>query len=196
MAKKVFVFSLFVLLLASIASADVELWSTDSFSLAGSGWNIIPEFRIRNNLSELYYFQTYFGPSFPINPTLKLNALYGLKYSKSGGGWNQANFGYLDLVGAFTPFTNRFRLEYDLTNSLAKYRNQLQLKLGQFGLSDEFFYNLSGGFVDENRFNASYLCKLGGTDLAVGYLWRGQRSAANRDWVNSGAVTINSGWKI
>jgi hypothetical protein len=197
MSIKVALLSLLVMLLAPVAWADVELWSTDTFQLSAFSINVIPEFRIRNNLSEFYYLQTYIGPTWDLNKNLKMNIYYGLKYQKSGADWKQSNLGYLDLIYSFKPFSNRARLEGDLTNAIVKYRNQLQFKINGWYLADEFFYNLTGYFVDENRLSAGYSFKaLGQTDLNFGYLLRAQRKTAAQAWSNSAAVILNAGLKI
>lgn len=197
MLRKALLLSLLVCLLAPVSLADVEFWSTDTLQLSGLGINVIPEFRIKNNLSDFYYLQTYVGPSWDLSKNLKINVYYGLKYQKSGTDWKQSNLGYLDLIYSFKPFSNRARLEGDLTNAIVKYRDQLQFKLNGWYLADEFFYNLTGSFVDENRLSAGYTLKvLDQTDLNIGYLWRAQRKTAAQAWSNSAAVVINAGLKI
>ena len=197
MLKKALLLFLLVSLFAPVSSADVELWSTDTFQLSTMGINIIPEFRVKNNLSDFYYLQTYIGPSWDMSKNLKFNVYYGLKYQKSGNDWKQSNLGYLDLIYSFRPFSNRARLEGDMTNAIVKYRDQLQVKVNGWYLSDEFFYNLTSAFVDENRLSAGYTFKaLGQTDLNLGYLLRAQRRAVSQAWSNSAAVVINAGLKI
>jgi hypothetical protein len=197
MLRKVLFLFLLLCSFAPVSWADVELWSTDTLQLSTLGINIIPEFRIKNNLSEFYYLQTYIGPTWDLAKNLKLNIYYGLKYQKSGADWKQANLGYLDLIYSFQPFSNRSRLECDLTNSVVKYRDQLQVKVNGWYLADEFFYNLTGSFADENRLSAGYTFKvLGQTDINLGYLLRAQRKAAAQDWSNSAALVMNAGLKI
>ncbi|MFA4843639.1 MAG: DUF2490 domain-containing protein [Candidatus Margulisiibacteriota bacterium] len=179
------------------ARSEVEFWSTDTAQLTQWGVNVIPEIRVKNNLSDLYYFQTYIGPVWELNKNLKLNVYYGLKYQKSGSDWKQSNLGYLDLAYSFKPFSNRFRFEVDLTNAVVKYRNQLQLKVNGYYLADEFFYNVSGAFADENRLSAGYTFKaLGQTEFNLGYLWRAQRKMVGQAWANSAAAILNTGLKI
>jgi hypothetical protein len=126
-----------------------------------------------------------------------MNVYYGLKYQKSGNDWAQSSLGYLDLIYSFKPFSNRARLECDLTNSVVKYRDQLQFKLNGWYLADEFFYNLTGSFADENRLSAGYATKVfGETDLNLGYLIRAQRRSVAQAWTNSAAIILNAGLKI
>jgi hypothetical protein len=184
-------------LLAPVSLADVEFWSTDTFQLSALGMNVIPEFRIRNNLTEFYYLQTYVGPTWDLNKSLKMNIYYGGKYQKSNNDWKQSNLGYLDLIYSFKPFSNRARLECDLTNAVIKYRDQLQVKVNGCYLADEFFYNLTGSFVDENRLSAGYTFKaFGQTEFNLGYLMRAQRRTVAQAWSNSAAVIMNAGLKI
>lgn len=197
MLKNVLLLFLLFSLLASVSLADVELWSTDTFQLSGLGVNVIPEFRIRKDLSEFYYLQTYIGPSWDLNKNLKMNVYYGLKYQKSNSDWKQSNLGYLDLFYSFRPFSNRARMECDLTSAVIKYRNQLQIKINGCYLADEFFYNLTGSFVDENRLSAGYTFKaLGQTEFNFGYLLRAQRKTATQAWSNSAALILNTSLKI
>jgi hypothetical protein len=197
MLRKALFLFLLVCLLAPVSWADVELWSTDTLQFSGLGINVIPEFRIKNNLTDFYYLQTYIGPSWDLSKNLKLNVYYGLKYQKSGADWKQSSLGYLDMIYSFKPFSNRARLEGDLTNAVVKYRDQLQFKLNGWYLADEFFYNLTGSFVDENRLSAGYAFKAcGQTDLNFGYLLRAQRRTAAQAWNNSAAVIMNAGLKI
>jgi hypothetical protein len=173
------------------------LWSTNSFQFSSFGFNVIPELRIRNNLSELYYFQAYIGPSRSLNENLKLNVYYGCKFSKSGSNWLQSNLGYLDLIYAFDPFSNRFRLEGDFTSGTVKFREQLQAKFQGFYLSDELFYNLTKSFVDENRLAAGYAWKVDpAKEISLGYMLRSQKASAGADWATTSAVLANSSIKI
>jgi hypothetical protein len=187
---------LIVLLLATAAVADVELWSTDTFQFSSLGINLIPELRVRNNLSDFYYLQTYLGPAWELNKYLKFNVYYGLKYQKSGNDWQQSNLGYLDLNYSVRGLSHRSRLEVDLTGSVVKYRAQLQFKLNGCYLSDEFFYNLTASFADENRLSAGYSFKVFGQDLSLGYLRRAQRKGVDKAWTDSAAVLLNSSIKI
>jgi len=197
MLIKVWLLLLTVSLLASVSLADVELWSTDTLQLSGLGISVIPEFRVKDNLTDFYYLQTYIGPSWDLSKNIKINVYYGLKYQKSNNDWKQSNLGYLDLIYSFKPFSNRARLEGDLTNAVVKYRNQLQVKVNGYYLADEFFYNLTGTFMDENRLSAGYTFKAPGqTEINLGYLLRAQRKTATQDWSNSATVTMNAGLKI
>ena len=197
MVKRSTAMFLMMFLLVSAVLADVEFWSTDAFQFSVPGINIIPEFRAKNNLSEFYYFQTYLGPTWNLSKNLKMNIYYGLKYQKSANDWKQSNLGYLDLVYSFNPFSSRARLECDLTSSVVKLREQLQVKINGFYLSDEFFYNLTTSFADENRLTAGYAFKaFGQTELSLGYLLRSQRKEADKAWTNSAALLLNSTLKI
>lgn len=197
MLRKALLLFLLACLLAPVSLADVELWSTDTFQLSGLGMNVIPEFRVRNNLTELYYLQTYIGPAWDLYKNLKMNIYYGCKYQKSNNDWKQSNLGYLDLIYSFKPFSNRARLESDLTNAVIKYRDQLQVKINGYYLADEFFYNLCSSFVDENRLSVGYAFKaLGQTEFNLGYLMRAQRKKVDQVWSNSSAVILNAGLKI
>lgn len=197
MVKRLTVMLLMFGLLVSTALADVEFWSTETFQLAKYGVNIIPEFRIRNNLSDFYYLQTYVGPTWALSKIWQMNVYYGLKYQKSGTNWSQSNLGYLDLIYSFQPVSNRFRFEGDVTNSIAKFRNQLQFKINGYYLADEFFYNLTKFYVDENRLSAGYTFKaLGQTDFNFGYLLWAQRSNVAQRWSGSSAILLNASLKI
>lgn len=197
MLRKTLLLFLLACLLAPVSLADVEFWSTDTFQLSTLGISVIPEFRIRNNLSDFYYLQTYIGPTRDLSKNLKMNVYYGCKYQKSNSDWKQSNLGYLDLIYSFKPFSNRARLECDLTNAVIKYRNQLQVKINGYYLADEFFYNLSGSFVDENRLSVGYAFKaLGQTEFNLGYLMRAQRKMVTQTWSNSSAMILNANLKI
>jgi hypothetical protein len=197
MVKKLMLLLSLMFFLVPVVLADVEFWSTDTFHFSALGMNVIPEFRIKNNLSDFYYLQTYIGPTWELNKNLKMNVYYGLKYQKSNNDWKQSNLGYLDFIYSFKPFSNRARLEGDLTDSVAKLRNQLQIKIHGFYLSDEIFYNLTGLFVDENRLSAGYSFKaFGQTELNLGYLIRAQRKTIDQAWRNSTAVFLNTALKI
>jgi hypothetical protein len=103
----------------------------------------------------------------------------------------------VDLIYSFKPFSNRARLECDLTNSVMKLRDQLQVKISSFCLSDELFYNLTDSFADENRLSAGCTFKaFEQAEINIGYLVRSQRKAVNNDWANTGAILFNTGLKI
>jgi hypothetical protein len=197
MVKKMTLTLLFLLLIVAVAKADVEFWSTDTFQFTSYGINVIPEFRIKDNLSNFYYLQTYIGPTWEINKNFRMNVYYGLKYQKSGSDWKQSNLGYLDCINAFYPFTLRSRLEGDATNSILKLREQLQFKVNGYYVVDEAFYNITSAFIDENRLTGGYNWKVNPlSDVTFGYLFRSQRSTLNGAWTGSNAIVINGNVKI
>lgn len=188
---------LFIFLLISPVSADCEFWSTDTFQFSGPGINIIPEIRVKNGLSDLYYFQTYIGPSRNLSKNLKMNIYYGYKLAKSSNNWAQSNLGYFDLIYAFEPFSNRFRFEGDFTNGVSKYRNDLKGKMGNFYLADEFFYNFPRNYIDENRLTGGYVWKFNASrEVNFGYMLRSQKASAGAAWSNSNAIIANGSIKI
>ena len=195
-------FFLVVIMLAMtvcrVSFADAEFWATGTFQFPikeNLKMNVIPEIRVRNNLGELYYWQTYVGPVLILNKNYEAAAYYALKYSKSGGNWTSGNLGYLDLVYKNDYFSNRGRIEYDNLLDTFKLRDSFQLKKNGWFIGDELFFNFKKGFLDEERIAVGYSSKMNGkTELSLGYLLRRTKSIAGGDWMQSGG--INSGLKI
>ncbi|MDD4179871.1 MAG: DUF2490 domain-containing protein [Candidatus Margulisbacteria bacterium] len=200
MLKKTIVLSLLVLLFGSLALADTEFWSTDTFQAQikeGVRFNIIPELRFRNNASEFYYLLVYLGPTFKLNECFDLNVFYAPKTTKNGGAWTSGSNGYLDLVYKNGGLSNRGRLENDFTNGGLKIRDQLQYKMNGWFFTEELFYSATKGYFDENRALVGYTFKLAKNfDLSPGYLLRSQKANANADWRQTNVFTLNASLKI
>lgn len=200
MLKRMIVLSLLAMSFGSLAMADTEFWSTDTFQAQikeGVKFNIIPELRFRNNASEFYYLLAYIGPTFKLNESFDLNVFYAPKTTKSGGTWTSGAAGYFDLIYKNGGLSNRGRLENDFASGGVKVRDQVQYKINGWFLGEELFYNAAKGYFDENRASAGYVFKLAKNfDLSPGYLLRSQKATATADWKQTNVFTLNASLKI
>ncbi|MFA4905095.1 MAG: DUF2490 domain-containing protein [Candidatus Margulisiibacteriota bacterium] len=180
------------------ASADSEFWLAPTLQKPikeGLAINLIPEIRVRNNLSDLYYLRLYLGPAFQLNKNWGLNVYYAPNYVKSGSYWTSLY--YLDAVYnlplPWLVFNNRARFEYDATPQVLKYRDQFLFSRNGWFAADELFYNLNRGYFDEGRSFIGYTFKVRDKiDLSLGYLWRRQKASPAADWVRTGAFNVGA----
>ncbi|MDD5593180.1 MAG: DUF2490 domain-containing protein [Candidatus Margulisbacteria bacterium] len=202
MVKRLLVSACLLLIGLGVALADTEFWTVNTVQIPvkqGVSFSLIPELRVRSNLSELYYLRTYFGPTFSINNNLGLSVYYAPTATKSAatGNWSTSNILVGDAVSAWPLISNRWRLEYDYGTALLKVRDRVQLKYNGWVLGEEPFYNCQRGYIDENRASLGYSIKL--TDrfsLEPGWLLRSQRTSSGGSWTNTNIVTVNSSIKI
>lgn len=187
----------FILCFVGISGADSEFWSANTFQHSFSKelkLNVIPEVRIKNNLSDLYFFQLYMGPAASLSKNFELAALIAPNFSKNGNGWSSSLYGYIDGTYKYEfpwfVFGNRARFEDNLTTNVLKYRNLVQFSNNGLVLGDEFFFNFSKGFYDEGRSSASYAIKLSNDlSLSLGYLLRRQKTISISDWKRTSVLT-------
>jgi hypothetical protein len=187
-------------LFCSPVLADTEFWSTDTFQTQireGVKFNVIPELRFRNNAGEFYYLLTYLGPTLYLSKNFDLNFYLAPKLTKSGSVWKNSTIGFIDAVYKNGLFSDRLRLEEDLSVNCLKIRDQFQVKMNGWFVNDEVFYNFNRGFFDENRLAVGYVCKiLPNFDLAPGYLLRHQRASGTADWTKTDVLTLNASVRI
>jgi len=199
--KKILIF-LILLGSSQMVFAGTEFWQQTNIKFPFRGnakFNVIPEFRFRGRIGELYYFRTYIGPTLSLNKNFDASFYYAPNYSKTGENWTPGSLICLD--GTYKndlpwfTFTNRGRFEYDISPDVLKYRNLFQFRKDAWVISDEFFYNIKRGFFDEGRSLFAYSAKINGnTDLLLGYLLRRQKASPSSDWARTNVV--NLGLKI
>lgn len=200
--NKLLVVILLVSVAAGISWADNEFWSSGAFQ---SPYNekiklqLIPEIRVRNNLSDLYYLLIYIGPSITLNKNFGINLYLAPNYVKTNSSWT--NLGYADITYKTdlpwfaAVFNNRERLEYDFTPQVLKIRSLFRFSKDGWFADDELFYNTNKGFFDEGRSQFGYSIKLNGdNNLSVSYLLRRQKTNSGDDWTRTSA--INAGFKV
>lgn len=180
--------------------ADTEFWSSDTFQFSMREkvkLQVIPEIRARNNLTDLYYFRTYFGPNIILNNNFGVNIYYAPNYVKASNVWT--GLGYFDVLYKtdlpWFSFNNRERFEYDFTPGVLKLRSLFRFGRNGWFADDELFYNFEAGYFDEGRSQLGYSCKYNReVDLYLSYLMRRQKARASDDWARTSAV--NAGFKI
>lgn len=186
-----------VFLCVGVSFADSELWSSNAFQHAFSKelkLNVIPEVRIKSDLSDLYYFQVYVGPAVTLSKNLELSAYIAPNFSKTGNTWNTSYYSYIDATYKcefpWFVFSNRSRFEDNMTANVFKYRDQFLFTKFGVSMGDEFFFNFSKGFYDEGRSTASYIYKLNNDlSLSLGYLLRRQKTISTSEWKRTSVLT-------
>lgn len=197
MSKKILVLIFVIWSLSAASFAETEFWSVNTVQVSvkeNVKLNIIPELRFRDSSGGMYYFQTYLGLAFAVNKNLEIDALYALKYSKSGNSWSTYNLWYLDgiIKGELFSFSmnSRSRMEYDVTPDTLKLRELIQAKKNGWSVGEELFYNFKKGLIDEGRSTIAYSFTLWkGAELSAGYLLRMQRQNPAADWSWTNIVT-------
>jgi hypothetical protein len=191
-----------LIVLASAVPADTEFWSSDTFQRSLGEkvrLQVIPEIRVRNNLTDLYYFRTYFGPNISLNKNFGISVYYAPNYIKASRVWT--GLGYLDflyqtdLPWFALAFNNRERFEYDFTPAVLKLRSLFRFGKDGWFADDELFYNFKAGCFDEGRSQIGYSFKYNKeVGLYLSYLMRRQKSSPAADWTRTNAV--NAGFII
>jgi len=166
--------------MTNIVWAGNEIWLVPDLKW-GSGWEYIPEMRIRD--SGLYYLQNYLGINQQFDKSWEGNLYYALKFQQNGSIWPSSHLGIVDLIYKNSWMKNRFRLEQDFTKNLLKYRDAMQFKWANWSIGDEMFFNTNSGYVDEGRSTITYAYKFNKTaEGTAGFLLRRQKSSINADW--------------
>jgi len=201
MARRIIFIFLFISLgCFRYAFGDTEFWSVNTFQYPireRVKLNLIPELRFRDNLAELYYFQTYIGPQLSLSKTFDLNFYYAVNLSKNGSAWaSPKSLGYLDAIFKYQfpwfYFNERTRFEYDISSDTLKIRNFYQFKIGSWCAGDELFYNFKKGFNDEGRATVGYSTKIiGDLDLTLRYMLRRQKQNSTDDWSRTNVINVD-----
>lgn len=153
MKKNIILTGLAIALLAvghcALAARDWEYWSQGSISLPVNksvSFLVLPEWKFKNDMHNVYLFKLETGPSFKINDYIEMAPYYVYQEKKSAGSWDKSDFAYLDgtVKLSFKNFSdlklsNRFRYQYDFAKGKTTLRNSTKisktLTMGQVELT-------------------------------------------------------------
>jgi hypothetical protein len=199
----------FDLLVASLVFAyqdgDWQFWSSGSVQgdLAES-WMVRLEqqFRLGDNMAELYYHCTDIGVTWKASSRLKFGWNYAQLYQKKKGMWTEENRPHVN--GAFLwewygfKFEDRNRLERRFregAGNIWMYRNKFELgfpaKLTRLDiqpyLAEEIFVNLDESELYRNRVSGGIKGRLAPYLKAdISYLWQSTKSSEN--WIDNHVI--------
>lgn len=184
----------------SYAARDWEYWSGYTLTKRLNekiDFNILPEFRMKDDMGDFYTFVLYVGPNFKIHKHFDGSLWYKLVSSKKNKEWSESH--RMDVDGTFKTeicnfgFSNRCRFEHNFTASGWLYRNRFKLDAPvrffntkfKFYIQDETFSALEpdDGF-NENRASVGLSFDfIAGTKLEPYFMLRRKKSGGN--WVTT-----------
>jgi len=180
---------------------DWQLWNTESVEgNFAKNWKVKleEEFRIGDNMEELYYHHTDGGITYKLNDLVSLGLNYRQIFEKTKEEWKEENRPLINgtINGKWRDFvfSDRNRFEYRIRagkQNVWRYRNKLAMtfpaRWAKFDikpyLADEVFADLDKGEFSRNRLYAGFEAKLMkhlGADIF--YLW--QTSKKDKSWID------------
>lgn len=209
----VFLTVLFILgIQQSAFSKDWELWTQDLFSVPLNKritYNILPEWRFKNDMDYNYLFKMETGPSFKINNNFDLALWYVYVEKQSVGIWDRSDLTYFD-VNAKTALknlfdlkiSNRLRYQYDFDKANSTVRNSLRflkgfnaakiLEIAPY-LSEEPFYDCKINRIVEHRSTTGFIFTFfKNYSLNFGYMFNSKKQAGASKWRYTNVLITNA----
>jgi hypothetical protein len=186
---------------------DWQLWNTESIEGAfAEDWKVKleEEFRIGDNMEELYYHHTDGGLNYKLTDLFSVSLNYRQIFEKTKEEWKEENRPHINgtIKWKWQDFAleDRNRFEYRIRagkENVWRYRNRFAItfpvKRAKFDikpyLADEVFLDLDEGEFSRNRLYAGIEAKLMkhlGADIF--YLW--QTSKKDKDWIDFNIVGV------
>lgn len=188
---------------SAFAERDWEYWSQSSVSVPLNekvNFLIMPEWRFKNDMHNVFLFKLENGLSFKINKYWDITPYYVYQQKKSSGIWDKSDIGYLDatfktsLENLFNlKLANRFRYQYDFDKEKTILRNSLKIsktvKIGKLELapyiSEEPFYDAKLGMFNEHRASVGVGYNFSkNVSLSAGYLLNPKKSTGKWRYTN------------
>lgn len=204
-------FLIFLFNTFSFAGDDLQNWN--GFSLKKKinekvDFIWIPAFRLRDNISELFYWESNQGLSFKINKHLDVATQYRFNNTqKINNSWiKEQRFELQPTVKwklGGLKFSDRNRIAYRIIDGKEKwrYRNRIKFEkaikiknkeISPF-ISNEFFYDFNQNKYNQNRFSVGFSKKISNnTGFDIYYMYRSDKKG--EDW--PGANIIGTAFKI
>jgi hypothetical protein len=186
---------------------DSQLWNTESIEGAlAEDWGVKleEEFRIGDDMEELYYHHTDAGLTYKLTDLFLLGLNYRQIFEKRNGEFKEENRLHVNATIKWRwedfSFKDRSRFEYRVRTgkeNVWRYRNKLSgtlpVKMTKFDiqpyLADEVFIDLNEGKFSRNRlfagFGADVIKHL---EVDIYYLW--QASDKDKDWIDFNVIGI------
>jgi hypothetical protein len=186
---------------------DWQLWTTESIEgNFAKNWKVKleEEFRVADDMEELYYHHTDGGLSYRLTGIFSFGINYRQIFERKKGEWKDENrphiHGTIKWKWQDFEFEDRNRFEYRIRagkESVWRYRNKLTIAIPpkstnldiQAYLADEVFADLGEGEFSRNRLYAGVGANLM-KHLAAGifYLW--QSSKNDKAWIDFNIVGV------
>jgi hypothetical protein len=204
------VLSCFFAVLSAFAyeDEDVQLWNTESIEARlNDHWKVIAEqeFRIGDNISDLYYIHTQGGLDYKVTDGLHLGIDYRQVWEKEKDNkWTRENRPQFNGTVKWNwygfDFSDRSRLEFRILENKDdrwRYRNKLTASLPwkwtgfdiRPYVADEIFVDFYGERINRNRLYAGITFKLVKNFNADLFYLR-QSSKKNNKWTNINAIGV------
>ncbi|NIM99828.1 MAG: DUF2490 domain-containing protein [candidate division Zixibacteria bacterium] len=188
-------------------NGDWQLWNTESIEGAlAEDWQVKleEEFRIGDDVQELYYHHADGGLTYKLTGLFLLGFNYRQIFEKRSGEFEEENRPHVNATIKWRwedlSFKDRSRFEYrirDGKKNVWRYRNKLSgtlpLKMTGFDiqpyLADEVFIDLDEGKFSRNRLYAGFGAGLmKHLKVDVFYLW--QTSKKKEDWIDFNVIGV------
>lgn len=206
----IWISTFFSIVTSSFAERDWEYWSQASFSAPLNKtvtWLILPEWRSKEDMHNLYLFKLETGPSFKINKYLEITPYYVYQEKKSAAIWDRSDLCYLDETVKLTlenffdlKVSNRFRYQYDFDKAKTTLRNSFKIsktvKFGKLELapyfSEEPFYDAKLDRITEHRTSVGLTYNLSkNVSLAAAYMLNSKKGRSKWGYTNVLQTNLN-----
>ncbi|MEW6101921.1 MAG: DUF2490 domain-containing protein [Candidatus Omnitrophota bacterium] len=216
MRKVLFAIAIFATLyVTQYASAerDWEYWSQESFFFPVNkrlSFLMLPEWRFKEDMHNVYLFKLENGLAFKINEFLEVAPYYVYQEKKSGAIWDRADLVYFDtslklelknLWGI--KLSNRVRYQYDFDKDKTTFRNAAKvsrsfnvgkLKISPY-FSEEPFYDAKLERITEHRTAAGFSFELTkNVSFGLGYMLNSKKGTSK--WTYANVLVSNLGIKF
>ncbi|MBM3245517.1 MAG: DUF2490 domain-containing protein [Candidatus Omnitrophica bacterium] len=202
---------------ASAYARDWELWNSNLFTVPLTkkiNYNILAEWRYKNDMNYNYLYKIETGPSYKINDYFDV-ALWYIYQEKQGSNkmWDRVDLSYVDLV-AKVPLkqlfdikvTNRLRHQYDYDKAKSTIRDALKFQksfqlMKNFDIApyiqEEPFYDCKANRIVEHRSSAglafTFFKKYA---LNLAYMLNSKKAAGSSKWGYTNVLQANLNLKF
>lgn len=206
----VVLYLLFGALDSSFADRDWEHWTQGNISIPINKlvrFVVIPEWRFKNDMNNMYQFKLETGTSFKINEHIDITPYYVYQDKKVGNIWDRSDLMYMDgtlklpLKSLFDiKLSNRLRYQYDFDKVKTTIRNLLKISKGfKVGkqeiapyVSEEPFYDCKSNRVVEHRSTVGLSYSFSkDISVALGYMLNSKRGKSKWTYANVLVSNLN-----
>ena len=194
-----------------VFARDWELWTQDLFSAPLTKritYNVLPEWRFKNDMNYNYLFKVETGPSFKINDYFDVAVWYIYQEKQASNRmWDRSNLSYFDFV-AKVPLkklfdikvSNRIRHQYDYDKAKTTIRDSLRfsrdfnifkIQISPY-ISEEPFYDVKINRINEHRSTAGLVFTFFKKyTLNLGYMLNSKKAGGASKWGYSNVLLTN-----
>jgi len=161
-----------------------------------------PSFRLKDNISELQYWESRQGVSYQFNKALSLNFHYLHTETKNiQNKWVEENNLELQPTYKWTwvgfDWSDRFRLEYRVVNGIEKWRYRNLIKVSRQitvfkqeltpYISEELFYDEAVDQMNQDRLRVGVSKKLS-KQVSVNVFYQYKATSVKQDWTGENII--------